>query len=413
MRADEEAQAPPPGRRGLFRALVRPRGRLRVRPLFRRGGGSSIRGDSAGLASLSAAAAADALAGPPPPAAAAAAQQQPSPLDTALAALDGVAASVTSALAAALPPWLRGETGPHADAGLSAADAAWRETRCFPSRIAPPPSGSGKGEVGGSSGPAPPRGPATHRLAAVGTRAFTLWGASLRIYDFAVYVAPDAAAASPALVANASPSSCSAAAPGGGGDDPALAFSRALRSADDVPKTLVVRTRRALPLPLMKAEYARILSRRITAVGGSPDDAALAEVIGLFRADVLPPSARGPAGMVRAGTVLEFGRAPGGRLSIALDGHPVGEVESRALSSAVLDIYLGLDLPACPAAARAGCERVRGWVKDSQRARTGGGSGRGGRDGGPGSPDDDDRGPGPLGPELVCGRAVPCPAALG
>ena len=45
----------------------------------------------------------------------------------------------------------------------------------------------------------------------------------------------------------------------------------------------VVRASRNLPLTLMKGEYERILRRRLTAVGGSPDDAALQEMLSSFR----------------------------------------------------------------------------------------------------------------------------------
>ncbi len=45
----------------------------------------------------------------------------------------------------------------------------------------------------------------------------------------------------------------------------------------------MVRASRNLPLALMKGEYERILRRRLTAVGGSPDDAALQEMLSSFR----------------------------------------------------------------------------------------------------------------------------------
>jgi hypothetical protein len=220
-------------------------------------------------------------------------------------------------------------------------------------------------------------------------------GVSLRIYDFGVYVCPRAVAASPAL----DPAAAAA-------DPPA--FARTLRSADDVPKSLIVRTRRSLPLPLMKAEYARILTRRIALVGGDPADAALAEMIGLFRPDALPPSARGPAGMVRGGTVLEFTHEPGGRLAVSMDGVRLAAVSSAPLAAAVFDIYLGADLPCCATAQAAAHRRVAGWAAGGE----GGGGGAGGgalARLGPTWRDtveavEEEHEPGPLAPELVCGR---------
>lgn len=47
--------------------------------------------------------------------------------------------------------------------------------------------------------------------------------------------------------------------------------------------SLVVRASRNLPLGLMKGEYERILRRRLAAVGGHPDDAALKAMLTSFR----------------------------------------------------------------------------------------------------------------------------------
>ena len=44
-----------------------------------------------------------------------------------------------------------------------------------------------------------------------------------------------------------------------------------------------VRASRNLPLGLMMAEYERILKRRLRAVGGSPDDPALHEMLQAFK----------------------------------------------------------------------------------------------------------------------------------
>jgi hypothetical protein len=367
----------------LFGALKRVPARV-----LRRGGGGRGGSDAATstsgtspLASLSGSAVAYVPPLPPP-----LPPPSLSPLETAAAAL--------SAVASALSPWLGGGGTPDIASllppGLSAEDVAWRAGACFPSRIAAAATAGGDGgEEGVGAARSTPahhhHNHHHHHLAAVGTRAFTLLGASLRIYDFGVYVSPDAVAASPAL----DPAHAAA--------DPA-AFARRLRSCDAVGKTLLVRTRRALPLPLMKAEYDRILTRRIALVGGDPSDAALAELLGLFRQEVLPPSARGPAGMVRGGTVLEFTRSPGGRLAVSLDGVLLARVTSEPLASAVFDIYLGADLPCCAASQAAAHRRVAAWAAGESGQRLG-----------PAWREtveavEAEHEPGPLAPELVCGR---------
>ena len=109
--------------------------------------------------------------------------------------------------------------------GSTSADASddedahdWLAARCFPRRL----HGSG----------------APQDLLTVGSRRFPL-GISVHVYDFALLADADAlraSAAAPTLRAHASATP---------------EFGRALRSADDVPMTLVVRIARTLPVPLM------------------------------------------------------------------------------------------------------------------------------------------------------------------
>lgn len=53
---------------------------------------------------------------------------------------------------------------------------------------------------------------------------------------------------------------------------------------------LMVRASRNLPIKLLAGEYEKILRRRLAVVGGSPDDSALAEMVGKFRCCVVPDS---------------------------------------------------------------------------------------------------------------------------
>ncbi len=60
-------------------------------------------------------------------------------------------------------------------------------------------------------------------------------------------------------------------------------FYQRLRSSSDVKMALMVRASRNLPIKLLAGEYERILRRRLAAVGGSPEDPALAKMVAKFR----------------------------------------------------------------------------------------------------------------------------------
>ena len=66
-------------------------------------------------------------------------------------------------------------------------------------------------------------------------------------------------------------------------------FYQRLRSSSDVKMALMVRTSRNLPIKLLAGEYERILRRRLAAVGGSPDDPALAKMVAKFRYPIVHP----------------------------------------------------------------------------------------------------------------------------
>jgi len=84
----------------------------------------------------------------------------------------------------------------------------------------------------------------------------------------------------------------------------------------------------------------------------------------------------------------------------------LADVASPPLAAAVFDIYLGADLPCCPAAQAAAAVRVARWAGGGSG---GGGGGTPGRLSGPQWRDtveevEASHEPGPLAPELVCGR---------
>lgn len=120
---------------------------------------------------------------------------------------------------------------------------------------------------------------------------------------------------------------------------------RVRAATPQVEMSVCVRTARDLPLLMLRAEYTRILRRRMNAVGGSPDDAALRALLSYFRASALPQAAT-RRGCVRRGTVMQFSRARSGHLCATANGAPVATVHSPKLCEAVFDLYLG-DAPVC------------------------------------------------------------------
>lgn len=147
------------------------------------------------------------------------------------------------------------------------------------------------------------------------------------------------------------------------------ALARSLRDASDIEMCLVVRAARNLPIRLLAREYERILRRRLRVVGGSPDDPALAAMIGnlrcsppftilvctqdsvvlnlicsnnprLHREERLPAHIK-DRGSVRRGSVIAFTRSRHGQLTAIAGGVGLGSVSSEKLAQAVFDIYLG------------------------------------------------------------------------
>jgi hypothetical protein len=90
----------------------------------------------------------------------------------------------------------------------------------------------------------------------------------------------------------------------------------------------------------MRAEYQRILQKRMRGVGGSVDDPSLAELMRYFD-DQLLPSGTTRRGCVRKGTVLHFSRARDGKLTAVANGVRLTTVQSTKLCEAVFDLYLG------------------------------------------------------------------------
>lgn len=120
---------------------------------------------------------------------------------------------------------------------------------------------------------------------------------------------------------------------------------RVRAAAPQVEMSVCVRPARDLPLLMLRAEYSRILRRRMHAVGGSPDDAALRALLSYFRAAALPAAAT-RRGCIRRGTLVQISRARSGHLCATADGAPVATVHSPKLCEAVFDLYLG-DAPVC------------------------------------------------------------------
>lgn len=196
---------------------------------------------------------------------------------------------------------------------------------CFPPVFSA--SSSGDGGAASTSG--------RQELVTVGSRQ---WGhpaisslLRVKIYDFAMYM--DGKQARESRVAEQYKGRQKA-------GPPDALFYQKLRSADDVEMALMVRASRNLPIRLLAGEYERILKRRLAAVGGRPDDAALAEMVTCFREEALPEAIKAGAS-VRKGTVLVFTRDQAGNLTARADDHDLITVRSRPLCHAVFDLYVG------------------------------------------------------------------------
>lgn len=138
---------------------------------------------------------------------------------------------------------------------------------------------------------------------------------------------------------------------------------RGLRSAVDVEMSLVVRATRNLPIRLLRAEYSRILRRRLRSVGGSPDDPALEAVLSAFREEALPAAIK-TGSSVKKGTTLTFVKRADGSLTAAADGHAISSVQSATLCAAVFDLYIG-DSPVSKKSRTTALQRVASLIDGS------------------------------------------------
>ncbi|KAG2428796.1 hypothetical protein HXX76_011496 [Chlamydomonas incerta] len=191
-------------------------------------------------------------------------------------------------------------------------------------------------------------------LLATGSRQ---WGSSswwdgrsmlkVKIYDFAVYADTTKARE---VLRSGLPSSAPGAAlltrsgSGSGGSPTDLLVP----PASGVGLSLTIRACRNLPLPLLGAEFERILQRRHEKAGGRPDDPALRELLSYFSQERLPAhvvvgggpgSSSEPA--VRKGAAITFSRSSSGELVTEAGGALLGRVRSPALAEALFDLYLG------------------------------------------------------------------------
>lgn len=123
---------------------------------------------------------------------------------------------------------------------------------------------------------------------------------------------------------------------------------RVRAATGQVEMSLCVRPARDLPLLMLRSEYSRILRKRMHAVGGSQDDAALRTLLSYFNAAALAPTAT-RRGCVRRGTVVVFSRSRSSHLRATAEGVPIATVHSPKLCEAVFDLYLGAS-PVCPGA---------------------------------------------------------------
>lgn len=124
-----------------------------------------------------------------------------------------------------------------------------------------------------------------------------------------------------------------------------LAICETVRGSHGVEMSLAVRPARDLPLHIMATEYQRILSKRLRAVGGDPQDAALGALLQYFNAAKLPASAT-RRGCIQKDATLHFCRTASGELIAVANGERLTVVSSPKLCEAVFDLYLG-EAPVC------------------------------------------------------------------
>ncbi|KAG2449579.1 hypothetical protein HYH02_005112 [Chlamydomonas schloesseri] len=170
----------------------------------------------------------------------------------------------------------------------------------------------------------------------------------VKIYDFAVYadttkareVLRSSLPAAGALVARSGSGSCA----GSGGSPTDLLVP----PSSGVGLSLTIRASRNLPLPLLGAEFERILQRRHEKAGGRPDDPALRELLSYFSRERLPAHVvvgggpgSGSEPAVRKGAAITFSRSSSGELVTEAGGALLGRVRSPALAEALFDLYLG------------------------------------------------------------------------
>lgn len=118
-------------------------------------------------------------------------------------------------------------------------------------------------------------------------------------------------------------------------------FYHQLRSNDEVDMSIVVRASRSLPLVMMSTEYEKILKRRLLRVGGRTDDPSLPGFLEMFKHDRLPAQVQDKQNYVKRGSTMCFKRHRDGTLTTYADDHKVGVIKSKALCSALFDLYLG------------------------------------------------------------------------
>eukprot|EP00198_Chlamydomonas_reinhardtii_P008959 XP_001698296.1 predicted protein [Chlamydomonas reinhardtii] len=195
-------------------------------------------------------------------------------------------------------------------------------------------------------------------LLATGSRQ---WGSSswwdgrsmlkVKIYDFALYADTTKArevlrSGLPSFAPGGTGSALIArSSSGGGGGSPTDLL---VPPASGVGLSLTIRACRNLPLPLLGAEFERILQRRHEKAGGRADDPALRELLSYFSRERLPAHVvvgGGPGNSsepaVRKGAAITFSRSSSGELVTEAGGALLGRVRSPALAEALFDLYMG------------------------------------------------------------------------
>lgn len=124
---------------------------------------------------------------------------------------------------------------------------------------------------------------------------------------------------------------------------PPAAMHEDILARGDFGMTVCLGVARTVRASLIQGMYRGIFERRTVKAGGSTDDPGLRQIVDVFSPDkmALVPGAM-DGGSVRQGTVVSFTRSRDReRLKVCVNGRHLDTIDSRAVTQALFDMYVG------------------------------------------------------------------------